>query len=154
MSAIYLLGCFFARIPKLENRLLEQTQHEVARALHNQEQLMDLLQALCLLAQYFFFNNRAMEGKLQLKSAKRISTDIGLDQITHSDFPFEFPFDSASYNWQEKAAIFWQVVMVEKFWSSSNDFCEALPDFETPNGYITTPLPVQDGVELVRIHLF
>ncbi|KAF9559557.1 hypothetical protein CPC08DRAFT_807219 [Agrocybe pediades] len=153
MSAIYLMGCFFARIPGLESQLLEQTQHEVSRALHNQEQLMDLVQALCLLAQYFFFNHRAMEGKLHLQRAKLISIDFGLHQITHSDFPFDlqFPFDSATYNWQEKSAIFWQVVMVEKFWSSSNDCCEAIPDFEASNRYITTPLPVLEGAELVLI---
>ncbi|KDR81981.1 hypothetical protein GALMADRAFT_60015 [Galerina marginata CBS 339.88] len=138
MSAIYLMGSFFARIPTLEQQLLDQSLHEVARSLHNQEQLMDGVQALCLLAQYFFFNNRTMEGIVHLTRAKRIALDFGLNQVTYTEFPFDL----------EYSAVFWQVFMVEKFWSASNDCCQALPDLDSPCRNITTPLPVLEGADM------
>ncbi|KAF8162785.1 hypothetical protein B0H34DRAFT_692945 [Crassisporium funariophilum] len=155
MSAIYLLGSFFAQTPipdGVEPQLLEQTLHEVSRSLHNQEQLMDVVQALSLLAQYFFFNNREMEGNRHLFAAKRMSLDLGLHLISHPD-PSLFPFDldsfgSASQDWAEKLAIFWQMFMVDGFWSVSNDCGVTSPDSEGPCRNIITPLPVREGVSM------
>ncbi|PPQ70413.1 hypothetical protein CVT26_013830 [Gymnopilus dilepis] len=144
MSAIYLMGSFFARTPVLEKQFLEQSLQDVSRSLHNQDQLMDVIQALCLLAQYFFFQGRSIEGNAHLKNAKQIAMRFGLNQITYSTFDFS---DSPD----EKAAIFWQMFIVDNLWSSSNDCCEIVPNLESPCRYITTPLPVLEGVEMESV---
>ncbi|KAF8955547.1 hypothetical protein BDZ97DRAFT_1673611 [Flammula alnicola] len=151
MSAIYLLGSFFARVTGMEQQLLEQTLHEVSRSLHNQEQPVDMVQALCLLAQYFIFNNRDMEGNRHLSAARRIAIDLGLHQASPATFPFEleYAFDTASQHWLEKSAIYWQMFMVNNFWSANNDCCVASPTLDAPCRHITTPLPVEEGVQLV-----
>ncbi|PPQ82389.1 hypothetical protein CVT25_008350 [Psilocybe cyanescens] len=153
MSAIYLMGAFFSQNIALQKQLLEQTQQEVARSLHNQDQLIDVIQASYLLAQYLYFNGRRMEGTRHLTTAKRIAFDLGLHQVSLTTFPFDldYPFDSSSHDWQEKAAILWGLFMVEKFWTLNCDCWEAYAqaDFDAPSRYITTPLPVEEGVDLV-----
>ncbi|CAA7260911.1 unnamed protein product [Cyclocybe aegerita] len=156
INAIHLLGCFFTRAPLpqgLEQHLLEQTLREVSRSLHNQEQLIDVVQALTLLAQYFFFNNRGMEANRHLSAAKRIALDLRLHQVSHPDlatFPFDldYPFDSPMQDWKEKAAVFWQLFMVERFWATTNDCTAGQPELDSPCRNIATPLPVLDGAQM------
>lgn len=153
MSAIYLMGAFFARISGWESQLLEQTLQEVSRSLHNAEPSADMVQALCLLAQYFFFTGRDMEGSRHLSAAKRIATDIGLHQVSPvATFPFgpEYTLDTASYNWHERASIFWQMFIVNNCWSLNNDCCVASSTLSTPCRHISTPLPVEDTATFVR----
>lgn len=158
MSAIYLMGAFFSQNLVLQKQLCEQTQQEVARSLHNQDQLMDVVQASYLLAQYFFFNGRGMEGTRHLTTAKRIALDLGLHQVSFPTFSFDldYSFDPSSHDWQEKAAVLWGLFMVEKFWALNCDCWEAYAqaDFDAPCRYITTPLPVQEGVDLVSFYHF
>lgn len=152
MSVIYLLGSFFAAAKSLEVQLLEQTLHDVARTLHNQEHLMDTVQALCLLAEYFYFNNRDIEGSRHLNAAKRLSLELGLHQVTHPTFLYDVEFQSDfrlwDSEWREKTAVFWQVVMVDSLWSVANDCC-LQNDLESPCPNIITPLPVEDGLDPV-----
>lgn len=157
MSAIYLMGCFFARMSGLESQLLEQTLRDVSRSLHNQEQPTDTVQALCLLAQYFYFTNRAMEGDRHLSAAKRIAVDAGLHQVSPTaTFPFEpeYSVDMGSHNWRERSAIFWQVYTIHNFWLSKNECCVASASIDVPCRHISTPLPVDDGTPFVRFMLF
>lgn len=152
MNAIYLMGSFFSQISGLEKQLLDTTRREISRSLHNQEQLIDLVPALCLVAQYFFFNDQRIDGACHLKTAKSLAVQLGLNHVPiMSSFDLDYSFDSASYEWQEKAAVFWQVYMVDKLWSSSSDSGEAVIGFQTCQ-HITTPLPVQEGAELVRFY--
>lgn len=156
MNAIYLMGSFFAQIPGWECQLLEQTLHEVARSLHSTEPPADMVQALCLLAQYFFFTARDMEGNRHLSAAKRIAIDIGLHQVSPlATFPFgpEYAFDTASLNWTERSAIFWQLYMVNNYWSLNNDCCVASSTLTLPCRHISTPLPVEDGAAFVCLIL-
>ncbi|KAJ3511259.1 hypothetical protein NLJ89_g4198 [Agrocybe chaxingu] len=158
INAIHLLGCFFTRAPLpqgLEQHLLEQTLHEVSRSLHNQEQLIDVVQALTLLAQYCFFNNRGMEANRHLSAAKRIALDLRLHQVSHPNlatFPFDldYPFDSPMQDWQEKAAVFWQLFMVERFWATTNDCSAGQPELDSPCRSITTPLPLLGGAQMAN----
>ncbi len=155
MNAIYLLGSFFAQVSGWENQLFEETQHEVARSLHSAEPPADMVQALCLLAQYCFFTARDIEGNRHLSAAKRIAIDIGLHQVSPlATFPFgpEY-FDTASLNWAERSAIFWQLYMVNNFWSPNNDCCVASFTLTLPCRHISTPLPVEDGAAFVRLIL-
>ncbi|KIM49576.1 hypothetical protein M413DRAFT_21769 [Hebeloma cylindrosporum] len=150
MSVIYLLGSFFAGVKSLEGPLLEQTLLDVTRVLHNQEQSVDTVQALCLLAEYFYFNNRDMEGSRHLNTAKRLSLDRQLHRIIPPTFLYdvEFQSDFALWDsvWRERAAAFWQVFMVDSLWSATSD-CSLHPDPEFPCPNIITPLPIEDGLD-------
>ena len=152
MSVIYLLGSFFAGLKSLEMKLLEQTLHDIARILHNQEQLVDMVQALCLLAEYFYFNNRDIEGSRHLNAAKRLALELHLHQVTRPTFLYDVEFQSDFGPWdserQEQAAVFWQMFMVDSLWSATND-CSLQADLEFPCPNITTPLPIEDGLDPV-----
>ena len=157
MSAIYLIGSFFLHNPlpyELQTQLLEEALYNLTRSLHNQEPLMDAIQASCLIAQYFFFNNRAMEGNRHLINAKRMAYDLGLYSVSDQDISTlsGYAYDSALQETTERSAVFWQVFMVDKFWSVTNHSDVMLPD-RSPYRYSTTPLPVKEGVRLVSPYM-
>ncbi|KAF9533660.1 hypothetical protein CPB83DRAFT_845658 [Crepidotus variabilis] len=173
-AAVVLLGCFFS--PKgswtsaIEQQLLQDALHEASTSLHDQDQLTDVVQALTLLAQYFFFNDRNMEGHRHLMAVKRIATELGLQKVTHPDlalFPFnvENPFAAGSRppavmmegamgvsgqgnlqgvqsDWWEQSLVFWQIFLVDCLWAAGNEFVS--PDFDGACRNVTTPLPVLD----------
>ncbi|KAF9480877.1 hypothetical protein BDN70DRAFT_581202 [Pholiota conissans] len=149
MSAIYLMGSFFARMSALESQLLEQTLRDVARTMHSLEQPTDTVLALCLLAQYFYFTNRTVEGDRHLCAAKRVAIDAGLHQVSPSaTFPFEpeYTVDMTPHNWLERSAIFWQLYTIHNFWLSHNECCVASANIDTIScRHISTPLPVEEG---------
>jgi hypothetical protein len=150
MSAIYLLGSFFSNIPfshNLQTQLLEQALRDLTRSLHNQEHLIDVVQASCLIAQYFFFNHQVMEGNRHLLTAKRMAFDLGLHSVTEPDIS-TYAYDSGLQGTAEKSSVFWQVFIVDRFWSVTNPCDVTLPD-KLPYQYSTTPLPVKDGTRLV-----
>ena len=153
MSAIYLVGSFFSQIPlphELQSQLLDQALCNLTRSLHNQEHLMDAIQASCLIAQYFFFNHRAMEGNIHLLAAKRMAFDLGLYSLSEPDISTlsGYAYDSALQEMSEKSAVFWQVFMVDRLWSVTNHNDIMLPE-RSPYRYSTTPLPVKEGARLV-----
>jgi hypothetical protein len=154
MSAIYLIGSFFSHITlphQLQSQLLEQALCNLTRSLHNQEHLMDAIQASCLIAQYFFFNHRVMEGNRHLLAAKRMAFDLGLYSLSEPDISVLSGYESALQETTEKSAVFWQVFMVDRFWSVTNHRDVALPD--TSLRYSTTPLPVKEDARLVSPYL-
>ena len=152
MSAIYLLGSFFSHIPlpnELQTQLLDQALLHITRSLHNQEHLIDVVQASCLIAQYFFFNHRILEGNRHLLAAKRLAFDLGLYTLSDSDISAYDTLQDTS----EKSAVFWQVFMVDRFWSGTNQCCDVtLPD-RSLYRYPSTPLPVKEGVRLVSSYM-
>ena len=107
----------------------------------------DAVQASCLIAQYCFFNRRVIEGNRHLLAAKRMAFDLGLCSISEPDVS-SYGYGSGVQDTTEKSVVFWQVFMVDSFWSVTNHCEVALPD-ESPYRYSTTPLPVKDGVRLV-----
>ena len=153
MSSICLLGSFFSHIPlpnDLQTQLLERALRNLTQSLHNQEHLMDVVQASCLIAQYFFFNNRMMEGNRHLLAAKRMAFDLGLYSVAEPDISTlsDYAYDSVLHDTTEKSAVFWQVFMVDRLWSGTNHCDVTLPDKPTYR-YSTTPLPVKEGVRMV-----
>lgn len=155
MSAIYLLGCFFGprddNTAQIEQRLLEQTLADVARLLHVADRVLDTIQALCLLAQYYFFTSDLMQGSRHLAAAKRIACDAGLQQLSPIVFfQHDYAFASASHEFSEKSAVFWQTFMVSNLWSSAIDRHVLASNFDPPCRHITTPLPVDETLPMVR----
>ena len=91
-----------------------------------------------------------MEGNRHLLAAKRMAFDLGLYSISEPDISTlsDYAYDSMSQDTTEKMAVFWQVFMVDRFWSVTNHCDVTLPD-RSPFRYSTTPLPVKEGVRLV-----
>lgn len=113
MSAIYLVGSFFSHTPlpyDLQTQLLEQALRNLTRSLHNQEHLMDVVQASCLIAQYFFFTHRVMEGNRHLLAAKRMAFDLGL-------YSLEPAYDSVLQDTMKIAKV---ASTVQEIWRTSD----------------------------------
>lgn len=146
-NAVYLLGCHFARSPlcsDLQPAFMKQTLHEIVQSLRNPEPLIDVIQASCLLAQYFYFNGRAIEGYRHSFAAIRMSVGLGLHQIRPPDLQSESVDDFMSHDWgaiADRITVFWQIFVVDRLWSAANGLITALPDEKSSCRRITTPLP-------------
>jgi hypothetical protein len=88
-NAIYLLGCQFARASTycaaLEPVFLQRTETEISNALSNSDRLVDIVQASCLLAIYFFSNSRSLDGYCQAYSAARLAMGLGLHLLENNE---------------------------------------------------------------------
>lgn len=164
-NAVYLLGCHFARSPlcsDLQPGFMKQTLHEIVQSLRNPEPLIDVIQASCLLGQYFYFNGRAIEGYRHSFAATRMSVGLGLHQIRPPDLQSEFVDGSMSHDWgtiADRITVFWQIFVVDRLWSAANGLITALPDEKSSCRRITTPLPttgsfMQDGANSPASALF
>ena len=91
-----------------------------------------------------------MEGNRHLLAAKRMAFDLGLYSVSEPDISTlsGYAYDSALQEMSEKSAVFWQVFMVDRFWSVTNHSDAMLPD-RVHYRYSTTPLPVKEGARLV-----
>ena len=90
-----------------------------------------------------------MEGNRHLLAAKRMAFDLGLYSVEPAVSTLSgYAYDSLLQDTTEKSAVFWQVFMVDRFWSVTNHCDITLPD-RFPYQYATTPLPVKEGVGLV-----
>ncbi|KAG8888812.1 hypothetical protein FRB98_006708 [Tulasnella sp. 332] len=81
LNAIYLLGSHFSKNPQLsqyEALFLTRTRRGINHALENADRLLDFLQASCLLAWYFFFKGRLLEGHYHASAAARFAISCGL----------------------------------------------------------------------------
>jgi hypothetical protein len=155
-NAVYLLGCHFARSPlcsDLQPAFMKQTLHEIVQSLRNPEPQIDVIQASCLLAQYFYFNGRAIEGYRHSFAATRMSVGLGLHQIRPPDLQSESVDDFMSHDWgaiADRVTVFWQIFVVDRLWSAANGLITALPDEKSSCRRITTPLPTTSGFMQVR----
>ena len=157
-NAIYLLGCHFARSPlcsDLQPGFMKQTLHEIVQSLRNPEPLIDVIQASCLLAQYFYFNGRAIEGYRHSFAATRMSVGLGLHQIRPPDLQSESVDDFMSHDWgtiSDRITVFWQIFVVDRLWSAANGLITALPDEKSACRRITTPLPTSSFMQVCFFH--
>ncbi|KAG8967274.1 hypothetical protein FRC05_002120 [Tulasnella sp. 425] len=81
VNAIYLLGCHFApktTVSQYENIFLSRTRKGINASLENADRLLNFLQASCLLAWYFFFKGRLLEGHYHASAAARFAMSCGL----------------------------------------------------------------------------
>ncbi|KAF8626298.1 hypothetical protein AX15_004968 [Amanita polypyramis BW_CC] len=147
LNAVYLLACHFARstfCSKLEPLFLARTLHQVAIALDRSDRLVDIVQASCLLAIYFYLNCQISEGYRQAFTAVRLATALGLHQIdiTRLGLSAQLWGDPREEQQQgQKIHAFWQTYMVDRYWSTVYNLQTALPEFYTVCERITTPLP-------------
>jgi hypothetical protein len=159
MNVIYLLGSYFAHSEagsKLEEHFVARTLEEITKALDGSDRLVDVVQASCLLAIYFYATCRTLEGYTHSFSAAKLATGLGLHQITptnlkfdsgvqltNSPLPLPPPEDQAEMS--DRINAFWQVFMVDRCWSVANGLPLAMPDADYSKAQLRTPFPKPSG---------
>ncbi|TDL20139.1 hypothetical protein BD410DRAFT_899724 [Rickenella mellea] len=161
MNAIYVLACHFSHSQPLaeqEPRFLTRALRGVSTALEHSDRLVDIVQASCLLAVYFYSKARLLEGYYHASSAARLAVTLGLHQIRTPVWNARDGF--AADAWQgfpcgtvpvpppkdalelgERIHAFWQVFVVDRCWSVATGLPSSLPDDDHPQLHISTVWP-------------
>lgn len=166
MDAIYLMACYFSRLPhlsELEPHFLKRALAGISEALHQQDRMVQVLQASSLIAVYFFCQGRVLEGYYHSSTSARLAIDVGLHQIrpatewsgsqsglggvgAGSGFPtdatFPLPPVKDPIEHAERVAAFWQIFIVDRAWSVATSLPSALPDDDHPRTQIATTWPM------------
>ncbi|KAI0355064.1 hypothetical protein OH77DRAFT_1403965 [Trametes cingulata] len=166
VDAIYLLACYFSRSPTLtalEPYFLKRSLRGISDALQNSDRIVHVLQASCLLANYFFWHGRTLEGYYHSSIAARLAVGLGLHQIPSNEW-FQFQFARAGYQqeppaplkasvplkppldiveYAERIAAFWQIFSVDRAWAVATGLPTALPDDDHPRSRIETIWPIE-----------
>ncbi|KAH9857547.1 hypothetical protein C2E23DRAFT_719457 [Lenzites betulinus] len=184
VDAVYLLACYFSRssaLTALEPHFLKRSLRGIADALQNSDRIVQVLQASCLLAAYFFWHGRTLEGYYHSSIAARLAVGLGLHQIRTNEW-FQLQFARAGYNqgdasaplkqsvplkppideveYAERIAAFWQIFSIDRAWAVSTGLPTALPDDDHPRSRIETmwpitipddPDPALDGITIPSI---
>ncbi|THH31857.1 hypothetical protein EUX98_g2331 [Antrodiella citrinella] len=165
MDAIYLMSCHLSQSPpltELEPHFLKRALCGISDALQHNDRVINVLQASCLLALYFFGRGRILEGYYHSSIAARLAVSLGLHQI-RSDSWFQLQFTAGEYQYsapppssnsavqlhppkdaiesEERVAAFWQVFVVDRAWSVATGLPAALPDDDHPQAQIETVWP-------------
>ncbi|TFY60244.1 hypothetical protein EVJ58_g5273 [Rhodofomes roseus] len=165
MDAIYLMACYFSRLPhlsELEAYFLKRALAGISEALHQQDRMVQVLQASSLIAVYFFCQGRVLEGYYHSSTSARLAIDVGLHQIrpttewsdiqsglggagmsafpTDATFPLPPVKDPVEH--AERVAAFWQIFIVDRAWSVATGLPSALPDDDHPRTQIATSWPM------------
>ena len=166
MDAIYLMACYFSRLPQLselEPHFLKRALAGISEALHQQDRMVQVLQASSLIAVYFFCQGRVLEGYYHSSTSARLAIDVGLHQIRPTtewsgiqsglggmgagpgfptDATFPLPPVKDPIEHAERVAAFWQIFIVDRAWSVATGLPSALPDDDHPRTQIATTWPM------------
>lgn len=176
LDAMCLMGCYFSQSPQhnvQEPHFLQNALSGISSALQHNDRLVQVVQASCLIAVYFFSRARVLEGYYHSSTAARLAVSLGLHQIRSEEWyppgppvPPTFitfkpslqlsaPRDAAEYT--ERVSAFWQVFLVDRAWSVASGLPAALPDDDSPRAQIETAWPlaisdnaVRDAVQMGR----
>ncbi|KZS98782.1 hypothetical protein SISNIDRAFT_499010 [Sistotremastrum niveocremeum HHB9708] len=164
LNAIYLLACHFSHQPPLiqhEALFLERALSRLAEALERSDRLINVIQASCLLATYFFGKGRLLEGYYHASSASRLAVGLGLHQIRSQEFRNIVgeggPDDVSTWNnavtggilpvpddaieLGERILAFWQVFNIDRCWAVATGLPSGLADDDHPRTMIETVWP-------------
>lgn len=160
MNAIYLLATHFAapgclhHVDMLESLFLERALAHVSNALENSDRLVNIVQASCLLACWFFGKGRLLEGYYHASSAGRLAIGLGIHQIrsdslshngssptmkTQQDGIIASPMTRMEIG--ERITTFWQVYCIDRCWAVTTNLPPGLVDDEHPRTKILTVWP-------------
>lgn len=175
LNAIYLLACHFSHQPPLiqhEALFLERALSRLAEALERSDRLINVIQASCLLATYFFGKGRLLEGYYHASSASRLAVGLGLHQIRSQEFRNIVgeggPDDVSTWNnavtggilpvpddaieLGERILAFWQVFNIDRCWAVATGLPSGLADDDHPRTMIETVWP-RDIEDFERVSL-
>lgn len=150
LNAVYLLACHFFRSPltvELEPGFLNSTLEAISSLLacnsRSDQKVDDIIQALSLLGFYYYFQGRNLEAHRHAFSAARLAVTTGLHQIQPNSIPFHQlpPASGQLSESSQKAAVFWQVFMLDRSWVTVHGQISGLPDTPNTRRRVTTPLP-------------
>lgn len=165
LHAVYLLACHFVRSPltiELEPGFLSSTLDAISSSLEYNstlgQKVDDIVQASSLLGFYFYFQGRILEAHRHAFSAARLAVKSGLHQIQPDLVHFQqLPHASGELKEShQKAAVFWQIFMLDRCWVTANGQISGLPDTSNPRKRVTTPLPTlwDDEFGVRRVSFF
>lgn len=166
------MACYFSQpqFAAQEQHFLQQALSGISSSLQDSDRLIQIVQASCLIAIYFFSRGRTLEGYYHSSTAARLAVSLGLHQIKSEDwYNLQFdtdniatavsqpafltfksslqlaaPKDSVEYT--ERVAAFWQVFSVDRAWSVASGLPAALPDDDnSPRARVETTWPSTIG---------
>jgi len=153
MNAIYLWACFISRPEPLcqhEPHYLQQCRESIADGLQlgAQDKILDVLQASCLLALYYFVNGRMLEGSYHASAAASLGIQCGLHKGVWSEgrTGASAQLDAGSQYLDgirdgERVMAFWQLYNLDRCWSVVLRKPFAIPDGPDSWSSITCPWP-------------
>jgi Fungal specific transcription factor domain len=106
-------------VTEYSNDFLSQALEDIAAGVAHTDRLLDVIQASCLLATYFYVHNRVQEGYYHSTSAASLA-------LTLEGLPVQEQL-TASYV-QAKATTMCQVFVVDRGWAVATDLPSILPD--------------------------
>ena len=168
LDAMYLMACYFSQMPAVqEGHYLQRALTGISSSLQDSDRLIQIAQASCLIAIYFFSRGRTLEGYYHSSTAARLAVSLGLHQIKSEEW-YRLQFDAASsvaqpaflafksslqlpapkdsVEYTERVAAFWQVLQVDRAWSVASGLPAALPDDDSsPRARVETTWPAAIG---------
>lgn len=153
MHAIYLWACFMSRPEPLsshENHYLSQATEAIHASLRTSDRLVDCIQAMCMLATYFYSNGRVSEGTHYANAATALSIQCGLHRpltSTRSSWGLgstepSLPPARSAIEDGERTLTFWQVYNLDRCWSVVLQRPPMYPDGRNASTSINTPWPL------------
>lgn len=167
LDAMYLMACYFSQMPAAqEGYYLQRALTGISSSLQDSDRLIQIVQASCLIAIYFFSRGRTLEGYYHSSTAARLAVSLGLHQIKSEEW-YRLQFDAAnvaqpaflafksslqlppprdSVEYTERVAAFWQVFQVDRAWAVASGLPAALPDDDnSPRARVETTWPTAIG---------
>jgi len=123
MNAIYLWACFISRPGELsqhESHYLQQALSAIPDALTDLDKVVDVIQASCLIANYYLASGRFVEGNYHASAAAALCLQVGLDKPTALDLQPSEPDSKPNKSGPkdgERVLAFWQVYNLDRCWS-------------------------------------
>ncbi|GJE88002.1 C6 transcription factor domain-containing protein [Phanerochaete sordida] len=174
LDAMYLMACYFSQMPPAqEGHYLQRALTGISSSLQDSDRLIQIVQASCLIAIYFFSRGRTLEGYYHSSTAARLAVSLGLHQIKSEEW-YRLQFDPAavqqpaflafksslqlpppkdSVEHAERVAAFWQVFQVDRAWSVASGLPAALPDDDnSPRARVETtwPTAISDSQDILE----
>ncbi|PCH36201.1 hypothetical protein WOLCODRAFT_108360 [Wolfiporia cocos MD-104 SS10] len=157
LNAIYLLGAQFssdAQLQAQQSTFLSRALAQVTSAMShtNSSAILYVLQAEILLANYFFDNNRSLEGTYHSTAAASIALACKLHQIrssrgqtvsSNAQYRLDPPLDSIEEG--ERVNAFWTTYILDKCWSTALGSSSAFVEDESKGTIIDTPWPLNQA---------
>jgi len=152
MNAIYLWACFISRPEPLsqhEEHYLQHALDALPEALRSNDRVVDVIQASCLLSQYFLANGRLLEGSYHVSAAASLSVQTGLGRRPSLNTQ-AWSCDSMDSDTKpalsdildgERNLAFWQVYNLDRCWSVVLRKPSVIPDKPGTRHSVSSPWP-------------